>query len=303
MTAKEEQKNKKIGVLTSVGFHLVLLVLFMFLLAWSEPDPPIPEYGIELSFIQSNSTGPERTEEENEESARQESQQEEVTEETEESSASEEVVEQVEESPPTPAEAESQEPVETETDLVETEDINSPDVVEEPEVVEVETEVMEAEPESESVDSDEVQEQVEETENQQEREVNEQQVDNPKPVEEPAPQIDSRAIYTGKKGTGESDSNSSTSSGGASLDLSGWIWDFEPEPDDQSDESGKIVFQIIVDEEGEIVGLKTLEKTVSPVVEKKYRDSVMDLTFSKTSENSSVAATSTGRITFIIKSR
>ena len=59
------------------------------------------------------------------------------------------------------------------------------------------------------------------------------------------------------------------------MNMSGWIWDFAPDPDDKSDESGKIIFQIIVDEEGEIIKVTTLEKTVSPIVEKKYKDAVM----------------------------
>ena len=53
----EEKKSQRTGLIATIGFHLVLLILFFFLLAWSEPDPPIPEYGIELSFVQSDSKG------------------------------------------------------------------------------------------------------------------------------------------------------------------------------------------------------------------------------------------------------
>ena len=34
----------------SLGIHGLLLILFLFILAWREPDPPLPEYGIELNF-------------------------------------------------------------------------------------------------------------------------------------------------------------------------------------------------------------------------------------------------------------
>jgi outer membrane biosynthesis protein TonB len=287
MTA-EEKKNNKIGLLTSLGVHAVLLVLFFFLLAWSEPDPPIPQYGIELSFVDSNSKGQVDSEQQ------QESQQE-NTEEVQEAIEPEDDVEQATEETPAPTEPEEQptevveettsaEPVEPET--VVTEDPDSPDVVEE--------------------------EKTEEAEKQQEEPVEqpEKKTEEAKPVQNTTkdegtsetkqqPTIDSRAIYTGSKGK----QNKQSSSGGASLDLSGWIWDFEPEPNDKSDESGKVVFEIIVDNEGEIIGVKTLEKTVSPAVERVYKEAVMDLTFSKTAENRSVAPTSTGKITFIIQAK
>lgn len=47
---KQEEKNKRIGWITSVSVQLVLLILFYFIVAWKEPFPPIPEYGIELGF-------------------------------------------------------------------------------------------------------------------------------------------------------------------------------------------------------------------------------------------------------------
>jgi len=67
----EEKKNRRISMMASLGFHAVLLVFFFFLLAWSEPDPPIPQYGIELSFVQSNSTG--KVESDQQEQSQQES--------------------------------------------------------------------------------------------------------------------------------------------------------------------------------------------------------------------------------------
>ena len=61
--------------------------------------------------------------------------------------------------------------------------------------------------------------------------------------------IDERAIYNSTKISGAK---------GSSLEMQGWIWDFEPDPQDKSSESGKIVFEITVDYYGEIVGLKTI---------------------------------------------
>ena len=46
----QEKKNDRLGMGISLGVHAALLVLFIFLLAWKEPFPPLPEYGIEVNF-------------------------------------------------------------------------------------------------------------------------------------------------------------------------------------------------------------------------------------------------------------
>jgi outer membrane biosynthesis protein TonB len=102
---------------------------------------------------------------------------------------------------------------------------------------------------------------------------------------------DVRGIYEGNPGKG-----------GSSLDMAGWRWDSRPNVNDQSDEEGKIVFQIKVDGDGNIVSVNVLEKTVSPTLVNKYRKEVEELTFSRTSGGSDGEG-ATGRITFIITSR
>jgi len=104
--------------------------------------------------------------------------------------------------------------------------------------------------------------------------------------------LDARALY-GNKGGG----------GGSSLDMSGWLWDWVPQPNDPTSESGKIVFEIKIDEQGEILSVRTIERSVSPAVERIYREEVQKLTFSKTSENTQPAPLSAGKITFIIKAK
>jgi len=104
--------------------------------------------------------------------------------------------------------------------------------------------------------------------------------------------IDSRALY-GSQGGG----------GGPHLELSGWMWDFTPNPRDTSNENGKIVFEIKIDDRGEIISVRTIEKTVSPEIERIYRQEVESLTFSPISSNTRPAPVSTGKITFIIRSK
>ena len=52
---------------------------------------------------------------------------------------------------------------------------------------------------------------------------------------------------------------------------------------------------------GEIVAIKTLEKTVSPLVEQFYKDEIAKLTFSKTNKNAPYQPTYTGKVTFILQ--
>ena len=104
--------------------------------------------------------------------------------------------------------------------------------------------------------------------------------------------IDKRGLYSLSK--------ESSKHTGATLELDGWKWDKIPSLQDTTEECGKIVFAIKVDENGEIISIRTIEKTVSPLVEKIYSDALRELTFSKISENQSYVKISTGKVSFIL---
>lgn len=275
---QQEEKNKRIGWLTSVGVQLILLIVFYFIVAWREPFPPIPQYGIQLGFTTSSgatSSSPSPQQQPTSETANEEpiESEEEISEEIE--NIEEDIAEispevenddvsevttadqqQPTESPPTTETAAQQEATnEEETEQVDAQAVMSPS----------------------------------DTENESENEDSEGESDN----EEPA--IDQRAIY-GNEGTNAGNAE------GANLALSGWVWDFKPKPNDNSDQSGKIVYKIVVDQDGYLVKIEPVTSTVSQAVERKYRQAVERLTFSKTASYKA-AATSTGTITFIIKSR
>lgn len=274
-----EKKNRMTSMYVALGSHVVLVLMFFLMVAWSEPDPPIPEYGIEFNlgeqFISNTKeeSEPVKAEEISTEEELEEVQEETVENTEEQSEVSEEFQEPIEEVVETP--------VEEVSEVVETEDIYSPDVVEKKEVKEIEEVKEEEQKEVVKVETGQPKTETSDTEAEQAAE----------------PKIDNRAIYK------KSESGSGTGNKGASLDLSGWMWDSKPSPNDQSDQNGYIIFEIKVDSEGEIVGVKTLEKTVSPVVEQVYKESVRGLTFSRVSDNSSSASISTGKITFIIQSK
>ncbi len=105
--------------------------------------------------------------------------------------------------------------------------------------------------------------------------------------------IDERGLYKAHQGK----------QAGALLELVGWVWDTIPAPQDNTDESGKIVFEIKIDELGEVIAVKTLEKTVTPLVEKIYKDALTELTFSKTADNTVYAPVSVGKVTFILRTK
>jgi periplasmic protein TonB len=103
--------------------------------------------------------------------------------------------------------------------------------------------------------------------------------------------IDERSLYRAHQGKQT----------GALLELAGWMWDATPQPQDDTDESGKIVFQITIDDLGEVIAVKTLEKTVSPLVENIYKEALTKLNFSKTTDNIVYAPTFAGKITFMLQ--
>jgi outer membrane biosynthesis protein TonB len=107
----------------------------------------------------------------------------------------------------------------------------------------------------------------------------------------PNGKIDAGSLY-GKPGG---------SAQGVALNVSGWGMGSRPQVNDDSDESGKIVFELKVDDTGDIVGIRVKESTVSQSVVEVYRRAVGRMKLVPKSAN--VPAISTGTLTFIIKSR
>ncbi len=285
---QEEKKNNRKSALITGGIQVMFLLLLYFLVAWKEPFPPIPEYGIELSFGLQESGRPTTPSNPPE--------QENPPPEVEQEDLTEQVPEEVTEAADQPTE---------------TEDVNSPDQQEVTESEETNheqeelpaptEEVVEEQIETEQVSEEQVEEEIEDPEEKQpevtlpeetENTDNRGQANEDGQEGDPEAEIDERALY-----------GNVTGQEGASLELSGWIWDFEPTPYDDSQETGKIVYKITIDDEGYIVESPIpIVSTVSPSVEKYYRQAVERLTFSKTSTYKT-APTSTGTITFVIKSK
>jgi protein TonB len=278
---QREKRNERIAWATSVGFHVALFLIFMFAVAWRAPDPPLPQVGIELNFgLDQQGSGDVQPE-----TPVGQEQKEEVTEESQQELPEDEVK---------PTEAKPQEAKPTETQAVTKQE--SPLTVKEdkkevvkpkekvPEKVEEKTPVKEEVKAAYKPTADKTETKTGQTGNQGD------DVNKTGDKGDPKGSLDSKAMY-GKAGGG---------SGGSSLDLAGWQWDEIPKPNVPNNESGRVVFEIKVDSDGEIISIKTLERSVSLEAENICRKEIEKLTFSKTGTN--VPSISTGKITFVVRS-
>lgn len=296
MADEKEKKYRRISWIASISVQLVLLLLFYFLIAWREPDPPIPSYGIELAFgLENVGSGPKpvTTPEPAEEVVQKEQASEETSDETAEENSVDEAVETESVEEPVEEVDEVQEtPVTDQPSPTVVEEVKKP--VEQPkkEVVKEEVKKTTPKPEVEQPKKSEVQKEAlmpKADQGETNNSSGETNKDGREGKEEGT--IDGRALM-GDQG----------SSNGASLQMSGWVWDFKPDPKDNSSEEGKIVYKIKVDQDGYIVGIELVSSTVSPTVERFYRQSIERLSFSKTNDYKP-APMSTGTITFIIRSK
>jgi periplasmic protein TonB len=292
MAVQEREKDKRVGWMVSAGFHILIILLFFLINAWTAPDPPLPEYGIELNFgLEEAGSGaqqpvtqptPPTVEDQGEPEKQEETKPEEIVEEQPaeqpvQNTTVEELPDSKQDDSPVetkPAEKPVQVTPVPREEVKETKPVSKPAEVKpvpEPKVEEKKVDANALYPGSSSQGNKE---------------------NAAGDAGDPQGKIDAKTLY-GRQGGG---------GGGPSLDLAGWRWDYIPKPDDKSKENGRIVFEIKVNDRGDVIGVRTLEKTVSPGVEQLYRREVEKLTFSSTSENTIPAPISTGKITFIIQS-
>ena len=303
MSEHEERKNQRIGLLTSVGIHFTMLVLFLFAMGWSAPNPPLSEYGsgVELNFgLDSEGSGaiqPVTAVGENETSPKE---------------AKEEQKETKPEEPQKEKEQIKSEDTKVESDLTSKEE--SP-----VEVKETKKEIKKAEPVKEKVTDGK--DKVAKKEKEADKVVKDVYVkktpeDGGKPKAgapsqgddknktgdkgSPEGSLDPNGQYTGKPGIG---GNGGGGGNGFGLQMTGWIFDGQPQaPKLPDNENGRIVFEIVVDADGAITGIKTLERSLSPEAENLCKQEIQKLSLIRTA-GGSVPERSTGKITFILRTR
>lgn len=281
MTATEERRNKTISFGITVTLHILLLLCCFFVWKWYPPDPPLPDYGVELNFgldeagygyLQTTAPPSDATSTEDAVAGNPE------TEQTTETAPSEEATPETDEAM---------------GKTVTTDNPESPIAVpEEPKETKPKKETK-PETASAGITNENGAGGRNGKSNQTPGNNNGDHKGAVGDQGDPNGSLDAKALY-GKMGKGGS---------GSSLQMTGWAWDDKPNVQDKSSEEGKIVFEIKVDDSGTIINVTTLESTVSPAVEKLYKKEVENLTFSRTRDNMNPAPISTGKITFIIKSK
>ena len=289
---KAERRNRNIGLIASGGVHLALLIIFLLMMAWRAPNPPYPEYGIELNFgLDSQGSGEVQPDTPASASAAEEQSDEEPPEEVIEEAAETEVEEE-EESPVEQVQAGEQPVSKLESPVVVTETKQSKPVVKEQE--KPKEEVARQPVVAEVKKTDTQTKAAEEAAQQGEKPAN--HGDNVNTVGDKGSKegtLDAKALYGNAGGGG----------GGVGLDLAGWDWDNIPRPQIPGNESdGKIEFEIKVDDNGDIIGYRVLERSLSIEAEKACRDAISKLTFSK-KPGAVVPAVSVGKITFVVRTR
>jgi periplasmic protein TonB len=295
MTTQQEQKNKRIALMISIGFHAVLLIAFLLLMAWRAPNPPLPEYGIELNFGLDQQGGgdvqPEiapGTEEDTpnpQEEQADETPQEESPTEVEPEKTEEPIVSKVES--PVVVKEEKKEPAkepvkenktETKPKVTPKEEVKK---VEPKEVVKTEYKPTETKPTEKKGDG------------------GTSHGDDPGKVGDkgnPEGTLDSKALY-GKQGGGANGDK------GFGLSMTGWAWADDPKiPELPDNQDGRIEFEIECDEDGEIVGITTLHRGLSARAEQLLKDEIRRNSLMKTSSGQAPAR-SKGRVVFILKTK
>lgn len=295
MTTQQEQKNKRIAMMISIGFHAVLLIAFLLLMAWRAPNPPHPEYGIELNFGLDQQGGGE---------------------------VQPEKAPGTDESTPDPQPEEAQEtPQEQSPSEVEPEKTEEPIVskVESPVVVKEEKK----EPTKEPVKENKTETKPKVTPKEEVKKVEPKEVvkteykpTDTKPVDKKGDGGTSHGNdpnKIGDKGKADGDLNKSTvydgqKGGGANgdgfgLSMSGWEWADEPKiptlPDNQG---GRIEFKITCDENGDIFKIETIGRGLSLEAEKILRAEILKNSLVKKS-GGQAQPSSTGNVVFILKTK
>lgn len=281
----QEKKNQRVGWLATVGVHGAAFLILFFVIAWRAPDPPLPEYGIELNFgLDDQGTGdvqPEETAGDEGESA------------TESPAAESQANESEKTEPePDPAADKTSEPVASK--------LESPvSVKEEKKAAETVMTPDKAvtDPKKETV--------VSRTESAEKK-----PIDDAKKGEAASHGDDAKkeGDKGSKEGTLDAQSLYGTPGGGGggtgvNLSMTGWKWADEPKiPTVPDNENGKIVFDIECDDNGDITGITTVERTLSVRAEQLLMEMIRKNSLIRTS-GGKVPERSKGRITFVLRTK
>lgn len=290
----EEKKNRRIGIVTSLAVHGVLFAIFFFMMAWRAPDPPLPEFGIELNFgLDTQGSGDVQPETP---VGQEDGQAEEDTQSKPEEVKTEEVKPEVKE------EVKELPAVKTNPEQVTSKEEGDVSVKEEKKEVKKETkknDKVEAKPEEKlkAEFKKEDKKEVADKDASKKGVPGSQGDDDGKTGDKGSPEgkLDAKALYGTPGGGGGGD--------GLNLQMSGWSWAEQPKvPELPDNDNGRVVFEIECDENGDIVAINTLERSLSPKSEQLLKAEIRKNSLIKTS-GGQAPERSKGRIVFVLKTR
>jgi len=295
MENQQEKKNKRIAFLVSLGLHASLFLTFFFLISWRAPYPPAPEYGVVLNYGLDNQGGGETQPETpvgnsqaDDKSTEMQADEKKLQDEPNKDAAQKEEVKD-EKTDATLSDETSEVTVKTEKKKIEDKPKEKVDKVEPKKEVKAKVE------EKKIVKNEAV---YPSNSGSKKGETNQSQGDDGKVGDKGNPQgkLDAKALY-GKPGGG---------GGGDGFNLfgmSGWEWASKPRtPELPDNEDGRIVFEIECDEDGEIVGITTLERGLSAKAEQLLKDEIRKNSLIRTSSGKAPAK-SKGQVVFVLKTK
>jgi protein TonB len=295
MKNSEDKKHKQIAFLVSIGLHASLFLTFFFLISWRAPYPPAPEYGVVLNYGLDDQGGGEiqpetpvgNSKEDDKNNELKEDEKNIPDESTKNADLKEEVKETKTDAPV--SDETSDVTVKTEKKKIEEKPKEKVEKIEPKKEVKANTE------EKKVVKAEAV---YSANSGQKKGETNQSQGDDPGKVGDkgnPEGKLDAKALYGKPGGGGGGD--------GYGLSMSGWEWANKPRtPDLPDNEDGRIVFEIECDEDGEIVGITTLERGLSAKAEQLLKDEIRKNSLIRTS-NGKAPTKSKGKVVFVLKTK
>ena len=313
VSAQAQKKNRNIALTASLVLHALILLLLAFFVSWGAPDPPLSAGGVELNFgLDAAGYGDVQTLAVPNDSKNRDSKPGlPKTRPTPAPVEAEPIPEPVRKTPETPLTTEEESPVE-----VVDKKLDKPEKKLEPVAKPVEKPVerkvepvakpaeraVEKKPEP-TVDKRAVMDGSGGDAGNKNTPAGNNNGDKPGTVGD---QGDPRGTLNGKALYGDPGSGGGSGGGagaGSAISITGWVPDFKPRIDKDLAEEGKVVFRVKIDDQGNIQSVVLVEQTVGPATVALCKKEVEKLTFSPASDNPNPAPTSTGTVTFIIRSR
>jgi protein TonB len=283
---QQEKRSRRVGALTSMTVHALLLLVFFFASGYRAPYPPAPEYGVIVNMgFDDQGTGEIQTDQpvattdaQQQDPKEQQPVEPEPVEEKPEQKDDDQLLASKEESPVSVKKEEEKPKDKPKEELAKPREETKPKEQEKlkteykPDAA-VTTDSKGTSATSEGDDANK-------TGNK----------------GQPNGTLDPNGQYTGTPGGGGGGN-------GFGLSMTGWGWDAPPKlPQLPDNEDGRIEFEIECDADGEIIGIKTLQRGLSPKAEQLLKEEILRHTLVRNS-GGAAPERSKGRVVFILKTR